>query len=77
MTFPTSTLSKKHSFSDLQKSYKNRKDKLSSERNFVLSAREAKAASPVDMAVCGEEDPGEGMEFLVTDYIKKHQKRFE
>lgn len=74
MTFSTSTLSKQHSFSDLQKSYKSRKDKLSSERDFVLSTREAKAASPVDTAVCGEEDPGEGMEFLVTDYIKKQER---
>jgi hypothetical protein len=73
MTFSTSTPSKKHSFSDLQKSYKSRKDKLSSERDFVLSTREAKAASPADMAVCGEEDPGEGMEFLVTDYTEERK----
>ncbi len=37
------------------------------EHTFVLSSREAKAASPDYMAVCGEEDPGEGLEFLVTD----------
>jgi hypothetical protein len=37
------------------------------EHNFVLSHEEAIAASPDDMAVCGEEDPGEGLEFLVTD----------
>ena len=37
------------------------------EHNFVLSHKEAEAASPDDMAVCGEEDPGEGLEFLVTD----------
>jgi len=36
------------------------------ENDFVLSHKEAKAASPVDMAVCGEEDPGEGLEFLVA-----------
>jgi len=35
------------------------------EQNFVLSEREAEAASPA-YAVCGEEDPGEGLEFLVT-----------
>ena len=35
--------------------------------NFVLSHQEALAASPDDMAVCGEEDPGEGLEFLVSD----------
>ena len=34
---------------------------------FVLSHQEALAASPDDMAVCGEEDPGEGLEFLVSD----------
>jgi hypothetical protein len=37
------------------------------ENNFVLSHQEALAASPDDMAVCGEEDPGEGLEFLVAD----------
>lgn len=38
---------------------------------FVLTEREAEAASPESMAVCGEEDPGEGLEFLVTDFIEK------
>ena len=38
------------------------------ENNFVLSHKEATAASPDDMAVCGEEDPGEGLEFLVSDH---------
>jgi hypothetical protein len=37
------------------------------EHTFVLSQREAKAASPENFAVCGEEDPGEGLEFLVAD----------
>jgi len=37
------------------------------ESKFVLSHKEAEAASPDDMAVCGEEDPGEGLEFLVAD----------
>lgn len=35
--------------------------------SFVLSEREAEAASPEAIAVCGEEDPGEGLEFLVAD----------
>lgn len=39
------------------------------ENNFVLSHKEAQAASPDDMAVCGEEDPGEGLEFLVSDRV--------
>ena len=37
------------------------------EGNFVLSHQEAVAASPDDMAVCGEEDPGEGLEFLIAN----------
>jgi hypothetical protein len=40
-------------------------DSVEPEQNFVLSEREAEAASP-EYAVCGEEDPGEGLEFLVT-----------
>lgn len=42
-------------------------NRLSPRRNFILSEREAKAASPAAMAVCGEEDPGGALEFLVTD----------
>lgn|GEM_PF-765235 len=38
---------------------------------FVLTEREAEAASPEAMAVCGEEDPGEGLEFLVADVTVK------
>ncbi|GGY78997.1 hypothetical protein GCM10011613_24720 [Cellvibrio zantedeschiae] len=45
----------------------NVKNDFSPEQNFVLSEREAEAASPEAMAVCGEEDPGEGLEFLVTE----------
>jgi hypothetical protein len=44
---------------------------FSREPVFVLTEREAEAASPESMAVCGEEDPGEGLEFLVTDFIEK------
>lgn len=36
------------------------------EQHFLLTKREAEAASPEAMAVCGEEDPGEGLEFLVA-----------
>ena len=42
------------------------------EQDFVLSQREAKAASPEYLAVCGEEDPGEGLEFLVTSDPELH-----
>lgn len=35
-------------------------------RDMVLSHKEAEAGSPADMAACGEEDPGSGLEFLVT-----------
>ena len=36
------------------------------EIDFVLSHQDAKAASPAYTAVCGEEDPGEGLECLVS-----------
>lgn len=36
------------------------------ERDLVLTPREARAGSPADIAACGEEDPGSGLEFLVT-----------
>lgn len=36
------------------------------ERDMLLSHREAEAGSPADVAACGEEDPGSGLEFLVT-----------
>ena len=35
---------------------------------LVLSHREAVAASPADFSICGEEDPGEALEFLVAGY---------
>lgn len=35
-------------------------------RDMVLSHKEAQAGSPADVAACGEEDPGSGLEFLVT-----------
>ena len=36
------------------------------EKDMVLTHKEAEAASPDDYAVCGEEDPGEALEGLVT-----------
>ena len=36
-------------------------------RDITLSHKEAQAGSPDDSAVCGEEDIGVGLEFLVTD----------
>lgn len=36
------------------------------ERDLVLTHAEARAGSPEDVAACGEEDPGSGLEFLVT-----------
>lgn len=41
-------------------------------RNLQLEKTEAWAGSPDDFAVCGEEDPGAGLEFLVADNKKKH-----
>lgn len=38
----------------------------SDDRDLVLSHDEAEAGSPPDGAACGEEDPGSGLEFLVT-----------
>lgn len=35
-------------------------------RTFTLNSREAAAGSPLGYAACGEEDPGSGLEFLVT-----------
>lgn len=37
------------------------------QQTFILSQREAAAASPESLTVCGEEDPGEALEFLVTE----------
>lgn len=36
------------------------------DRDLVLTHSEAEAGSPADMATCGEEDPGSGLESLVT-----------
>ena len=63
MTYLESIISKKRTAYCLQV----QEDNPSPERSFVLSQREAEAASPENFAVCGEEDPGEGLEFLVTD----------
>lgn len=49
-------------------------DTTETEHDFVLSKREAKAASPEYLAVCGEEDPGEGLEFLVTSDTELHSQ---
>lgn len=35
------------------------------ERDLILTHAEALAGSPEDIAACGEEDPGSGLEFLV------------
>ncbi|WP_330109851.1 hypothetical protein [Methylophaga thalassica] len=35
-------------------------------RDLILTHQEALAGSPDDMAACGEEDIGVGLEFLVT-----------
>lgn len=35
-------------------------------RDFVLTHEEAEAGSPQDGAACGEEDPGAGLELLVS-----------
>jgi hypothetical protein len=53
---------KKHTAFNSNANYGN-----NGEHDFVLSHQEAEAASPEDIAVCGEEDPGEGLEFLVEN----------
>lgn len=45
---------------------KTKKDKPINERDLILNHEDAQAASPDDMAACGEEDVGAGLEFLVT-----------
>ena len=45
---------------------KTKKDKPRNERDLILNHEDAQAASPDDMAACGEEDVGAGLEFLVT-----------
>jgi hypothetical protein len=49
----------------------NQDEQLLLEQKFLLSKREAQAAAPIDMAVCGEEDPGEGAEFLVDENTRR------
>jgi hypothetical protein len=36
------------------------------ERDLVLTHHEAEAGGPMDVAACGEEDPGAALESLVT-----------
>ena len=36
------------------------------ERDLVLTHHEAEAGGPLDVAACGEEDPGAALESLVT-----------
>ena len=45
---------------------KTKKNKPTHERDLILNHEDAQAASPDDMAACGEEDVGAGLEFLVT-----------
>lgn len=40
-------------------------------RDIVLTHQEAEAGSPDDVAACGEEDPGAGLESLVTKNEEK------
>lgn len=42
-------------------------DDRTSERDFQLSESDAAAGAPADASVCGEEDPGVGLEFLVKE----------
>ena len=49
-----------------QNKAKTKKDKPRNERDLILNHEDAQAASPDDMAACGEEDVGAGLEFLVT-----------
>lgn len=39
---------------------------VNAEQDLILTHREAQAGSPDDIAACGEEDIGSGLEFLVT-----------
>jgi len=47
-------------------------DPFKERRDLILTHKEAQAASPDDIAACGEEDIGAGLEFLVTK--DDHQK---
>ncbi|MBN46420.1 MULTISPECIES: hypothetical protein [unclassified Methylophaga] len=48
------------------KSSDENNDPFKERRDLILTHKEAQAASPDDMAACGEEDIGAGLEFLVT-----------
>lgn len=41
-------------------------ESLKERRDMILTHKEAQAGSPDDMAACGEEDIGAGLEFLVN-----------
>lgn len=43
-------------------------------KDLVMERKETQAASPDDVSVTGEEDPGVGLEFLVTSNKKTEQK---
>lgn len=60
-----STISPKSSV-EVSDNGKTKKDKPINERDLILNHEDAQAASPDDMAACGEEDVGAGLEFLVT-----------
>ncbi|AUZ85220.1 hypothetical protein [Methylophaga nitratireducenticrescens] len=60
-----STISPKSSV-EVSDKEKTKKDKPRNERDLILNHEDAQAASPDDMAACGEEDVGAGLEFLVT-----------
>ena len=60
-----STISPKSSV-EVSDNEKTKKDKPINERDLILNHEDAQAASPDDMAACGEEDAGAGLEFLVT-----------
>lgn len=72
MTYLESIAFKKHLFPLSQEVGGNQIDNSLFEHPFVLSQREAEAASPENFAVCGEEDPGEGLEFLVINTHSTH-----
>lgn len=44
-------------------------------RTFTLNSREAAAGSPEDYAACGEEDPGAGLELLVSQKSRRKDPR--
>lgn len=44
-------------------------------RKRVLDPEEAEAGGPAGIAVCGEEDPGSALEFLVDDDEQNEKKK--